>query len=119
MDTENNYYTSLPTGLHLAPSTVAPVGIFANEPFKAGHIFGLARVLINETWVRSGVLGSVVNHSDQPNCRMSHYFWEDNPASDLIAYHDIEPGEELTVFYTLKEYDEAPWIDFSVKPDWA
>ncbi len=45
------------------------------------------------------VLGyaSLVNHSDNPNCRFIRYI--DAEALDLIALRDIEAGEELTFSY--------------------
>ena len=119
MDTEKTYYQSLPEGLVIRESVTTRHGIFAEKDFKAGYNFGLARVRVNETWVRSGALGSVVNHSNTPNCRMSHYFWGDFEASDLVAFTDIKAGQELSVFYVLEEYSDAPWIDQSMRPDWA
>jgi SET domain len=47
---------------------------------------------------------SLVNHSDEPNCRFIRHF--EALALDLVALRGIEAGEELTF-----DYDMTLWFD--------
>ena len=118
--TEQEFYTSLPADwLEIRPSESDRYGIFAKQRIKAGTRIGLARIEVNGEWIRNGVLGSVINHSNTPNCRMLPEWIDDFPAKILQAYHDVPADAELNVFYKMKEYSDAPWIDQSMCPPWA
>jgi SET domain-containing protein len=50
-------------------------------------------------------LGGFFNHSENPNCKIVDEFIDDFgnvlPHLRLVTIKDIQPGEELTAYYTL------------------
>ncbi len=89
-------------------------GVFATHRFRVGET-----VLVGEIerrlpgnhshatqlglceYVQVRGLGSKVNHSCDPNCGVRI---NDFGAPDLVARRDIEPGEEITFDYAMRNY---------------
>ena len=96
-------YRPLPDGLCIRyDDATGEHGLFALERFLCGHKFGAARGLPDMFGlVNRWPLGAFVNcDDDSPTCEMDE---RQHPAI-LVAVKDIEPGDELTVSYTLPEY---------------
>jgi uncharacterized protein len=87
-------------------------GVFATRRFKPGETVMIGeierRLPGNHShatqvglgqYVLLGGLGSKVNHSCDPNCRVNA-----SGAPDLVARRHIEPGEEITFDYAMRNY---------------
>ncbi len=115
-------------GLEVRPSTIDGKGCFATVPFKKGRkiaefvgekisrvetarrLRGLRRIRIcglDSYWSIDGSVGGnvsqFVNHSCQPNCRLSlvrgHLIF--------FALKDIQPGEEIVLDYEESWHDDS------------
>ena len=97
-------YRPLPEGLTIMESKIEGLGLYAQEDFTAGKVFGETHVFAvsqnRREWVRTP-LGGFINHSENPNCYIS-------TATDQRCLHTIRPikaGEEITVYYRFESYD--------------
>lgn len=104
-------YRPLPNFLTIKKSDIDGLGVFAAYQINAGTYLGEARYEINSLLVRTP-LGGFINHSDSPNC--SYIVDSDNYFSigsyrvyKLYTTKFIEIDSELTVNYSLPEYDQA------------
>ena len=95
-------YRPLPDSLTIDKSTIEGIGLFAKEfipkdtnlgvthipsPIHLPHWFGIIRT----------PLGGFINHSETPNCIIN----KNTEIHYLTTLVDIQPGEELTVKYTM------------------
>ena len=94
-------YKPLPDGITVKYSKIQGLGLYATKDFPKDTVFGIVHIK-NKNFPHGHIrtaLGAFYNHSDTPNCfKLKMYedgsFW-------IGAKVDIEPGEELTWFYTL------------------
>ena len=95
-------YRPLPKELTIKESDIQGLGLFAVEKIKSG-VIGIGWVKHDDHVFRNGYvrtpLGGFVNHSDDPNCEKQVH--ESVGLIWLKAMRNIEPGEELTITYTL------------------
>ena len=95
-------YRPLPKELTRKESDIQGLGLFAIEKIKSG-VIGIGWVKHDDHVFRNGYvrtpLGGFVNHSDDPNCEKQVH--ESVGLIWLKAMRNIEPGEELTITYTL------------------
>jgi SET domain-containing protein len=95
-------YRPLPKELTIKESDIQGLGLFAVEEIRSG-VIGIGWVKHDDHVFRNGYvrtpLGGFVNHSDNPNCEKQVH--ESVGLIWLKAMRNIEPGEELTITYTL------------------
>ena len=95
-------YRPLPKELTIKESDIQGLGLFAVEEIRQG-VIGIGWVKHDDHVFRNGYvrtpLGGFVNHSDDPNCEKQVH--ESVGLIWLKAMRNIEPGEELTITYTL------------------
>ena len=95
-------YRPLPKELTIKESDIQGLGLFAVEKIRPG-VIGIGWVKHDDHVFRNGYvrtpLGGFVNHSDDPNCEKQVH--ESVGLIWLKAIRNIEPGEELTITYTL------------------
>lgn len=95
-------------------SEIHGVGVHVNREFPERWSFGVTRWYrtssVGDSMVIRTPLGGFINHSDDPNCEMVDGINGDfGPFSALVSIREISPGEELTVSYTLPEYEREKW----------
>ncbi|MCI5117859.1 MAG: SET domain-containing protein-lysine N-methyltransferase [Candidatus Electrothrix sp. AW2] len=57
-------------------------------------------------------LSSLTNHSDHPNAKVEWYEDSAGFRAELIALRDIQPGEEVTMYYTnINDYPEDTFFN--------
>ena len=102
-------YKPLPSSLTIKTSKVNGLGLFTKEAIPQATNLGMTHVKIGENIIRTP-LGGFINHANDANCikvelRMTNENNTQKPFSykkwNLVAIKDIEPGEELTLKYTL------------------
>ena len=95
--------------LRLKPSKIHGKGIFAGEKIAKGTDLGTSHIRKNGMWTIPD-LGRWHNHSDNPTCHntLDGSMESKTYTRNLIASRDIEPGEEITVNYTLQPDLEQP-----------
>ena len=97
-------YRPLPKGLSIMESSIEGLGLYAQQDFPAGEIFGETHVFAVSTnrreWVRTP-LGGFINHSETPNC----YINTEGEERRLYSVRPIKSGEEITVYYRFESYD--------------
>jgi hypothetical protein len=104
---KNKLYKPLPEYLAIGPSDIHGVGIIANEDIPAGVDMGITHVYdpnFQDDYIRTP-LGGFINHSDKPNCEILED--EAKEYRRIHTLHKIEMGKEITVKYTLYEFDET------------
>lgn len=95
-------YNPLPKSLTIRQSNIQGLGLFATEFIPANSDLGMTHLYderFPDNYVRMP-LGGFFNHSNEPNCKAVH---EDFPYKHihLVTLTDIQPGDELTAYYTL------------------
>jgi SET domain-containing protein len=100
-------YRPLPKSVTIKNSSIEGLGLFAAEFISSGTDLGMTHVY-DERFENSYIrlpLGGFFNHSENPNCKVV-----DQPIDEvgnvinhlrLITIKDIQPGEEITAYYTL------------------
>jgi SET domain-containing protein len=100
-------YRPLPKSVTIKNSSIEGLGLFATEFISSGTDLGMTHVY-DERFENSYIrlpLGGFFNHSENPNCKVV-----DQPIDGvgnvinhlrLITIKDIQPGEEVTAYYTL------------------
>lgn len=93
-------YRPLPLGLTIKPSDIDGLGLFSMMHIGADTNLGNTHVIQSTRIIRTP-LGGFINHSEEPNCRLTEieghkYLWTIRP---------IEAGEELTVTYTMYDVE--------------
>jgi len=91
------------------PSSIAGVGAFVQTLTPADTDLGAAQILKPSGRYEITQLGKRHNHSDNPTC---YNAWIGNERH-LFPYRDLQPGEEITVDYTLQPDLEQP------QPGWS
>lgn len=95
-------------------SKIHGTGVMSNRKMKHGDIIDKAT---DPSRKKDGIqavtsMGSKLNHSWDPNCMLNMVVTSRIIFYNLIAYRDIEPGDELTVDYSKYPEFKDP------KPDW-
>jgi len=101
-----NSYKPLHAPLSLGKSKTHGHGIIATEDIKAGVYLGETHIWeqIRSEWIRTP-LGGFINHSEDPNCFIcTNIHYHEGDQRELFAIKPIKKGEEITIYYTLKEY---------------
>ena len=109
----NETYRPLPKGLTIKASKVEGLGLHATEDLEAGVALGSTHLKARSNWVRTP-LGGFINHSEVPNCfildgavvEVEGIYRIGEDCKTLYTVAPIAEGEELTVYYRLKGYDE-------------
>lgn len=91
-------YKPLVKGLTIRQSQVEGLGLHSTTTWKSALMLGKTHYYHDECWERTP-LGGFINHSDNPNCVII----TDGTERYLVTVRPIEPGEELTVYYTLDQ----------------
>ena len=89
-------YKPLPKELTILASSIQGLGLFTISPVSKDHVLGLSHIIIDGETVRTP-LGGFYNHSDKPNCVKEGV----GGKMYLKSLRDIDPGEEITVAYTM------------------
>jgi len=94
-------YKPLPKHLTIGFSSIHGLGLFAATSIAAKTDLGVTHVRdsrFEDGYIRTP-LGGFFNHSPAPNCTIK----EEGDFLRLITDEKIEPGTELTAYYTLYE----------------
>jgi hypothetical protein len=91
-------YRPLPTGLFIGSSNIEGQGLFSSISIPLNINLGITHTKAYDELIRRG-LGSFINHSITPNCKITDMGTLDKPHYYLITIRDIQAGEELTVDY--------------------
>jgi len=102
------------SGIELRATTAKGAGVFTTRPFKAGEtvMVGLIEKRLSKNHSHASQLGeheyalhegliSKFNHSCDPNCGIR---LNAHGGHDFIAMRDIEPNEEATFDYAMRNY---------------
>jgi len=91
-------YRPLPEGLTIQKSEIDNLGLFATVSIDKGVNAGITHITdsITKKLYRTP-LGGFINHSEEPNAKIV----EVQRVRYLYFLKDIEPGEEVTVKYTM------------------
>ena len=93
-------YIPLPESVTIKQRGINGLGLFADQDIKQGTHLGTTHIKVDDNIIRTP-LGGFVNHNDEPNCRtvdIQGYKY-------LTALKNIEPGEELTLKYSMYNLD--------------
>ena len=93
-------YQPLPDSLTIKPSKINGLGLFAIKTIPKNTDLGMIHFCYGELLIRTP-LGGFINHSEQPNCKKINLGDEFNDEWHLKTIKPIEPGDELTLTYTL------------------
>ena len=91
-------YRPLPNYLTIMPSKIEGLGLFAIKLIKKNTLIGETHITdaITKKIYRTP-LGGFINHSNNPNAELK----EIQRFKYLLTTKDIEPLEEVTLFYTM------------------
>jgi len=100
-------YKPLPKSVTIKNSSIEGLGLFATEFIPSGTDLGMTHVYderFEGNYIRLP-LGGFFNHSENPNCKVVDESF-DNVGNillhlRLVTIKDIQPGEEITAYYTL------------------
>ena len=100
-------YRPLPNSVTIKNSTIEGLGLFATEFIPKGTDLGMTHVYdqrFENGYIRLP-LGGFFNHSENPNSKVVESSIDEvgNVINHLrlITIEDIQPGEEVTAYYTL------------------
>jgi hypothetical protein len=101
----HNCYRPLPDCLTIGKG-VHGNGIIATQDLKAGVFLGITHIANDKRgWIRTP-LGGFINHSDDPNCFINtNVHYHEGDQRELYVIRPIKKREELTIYYTLPEYE--------------
>lgn len=96
-------YKPLPNYLTIKPSKIDGLGLFAIKHIRKNTLIGITHLsdAVTKKIYRTP-LGGFINHSKEPNCELK----EVQRFKYLITKKDIEPLEEITLFYTMYDPTE-------------
>ena len=100
-------YRPLPDTLKIQDSPIEGVGLFAVEFIPAQTNLGVSHHFIDEHLIRTP-LGGFYNHSNDPTCYSVIHSLGGNMDGyvELVTLTDIEPGEEITTYYSVNPLNE-------------
>ena len=97
------HYKPLPDCVTIRVSDIEGLGLFCVTKISKGHSLGISHVedsRFPNRYIRTP-LGGFVNHIKKPNCKTVKI----NGYKYLTTVKDIDPGEELTLKYTMYNLD--------------
>jgi hypothetical protein len=94
----NYTYRPLPIGLSIEDSGIEGKGLFTHINIPTDTNLGISHTKFEDELIRRA-LGSFVNHSSEPNCKITDLGRLDKPHYYLVTLRDINSFEELTVDY--------------------
>ena len=97
------HYKPLPDCVTIRVSDIEGLGLFCVTKINKGHSLGISHVedsRFPNRYIRTP-LGGFVNHNNKPNCKTVKI----NGYKYLTTVKDIDPGEELTLKYTMYNLD--------------
>jgi len=92
-------------------SDIHGTGVMANKKLNGGDIIDKATEPY-KALAQITPMGSKLNHSWNPNCILNRVVTTQGIFHNLLAYKDIQPGDELTVDYSKYTEFKDP------APDW-
>ena len=104
---QKKQYRPLPEYLTIGPSDIHGAGIFALEDIPAGIDMGITHVYdleFQHNYLRTP-LGGFINHCETPNCELVEDE-SDQHYKKIKTLHKIEQGKEITLKYSLYNFDE-------------
>lgn len=96
-------YKPLPDYVTIRVSEIDGLGLFCVLPIQSGQSLGISHIhdtRFPNRYIRTP-LGGFINHSDEPNCKTVDI----DTYKYLTTTQDINPGEELTLKYTMYNLD--------------
>ena len=93
-------YKPLPAFLTIKKSPIHKLGLFALEDISKGTNLGRSHFVVQDEFVRMP-LGGFVNHSDNPNVRITRE--KGTRFFQLLVINDIKSGEEIVAKYLNKD----------------
>jgi len=103
---KENHYRPLPKSVTIAMSSIQGLGLFATEDIPKGTDLGMTHLWFLNQWIRTP-LGGFINHAENPNAEAKESTGTVTFRT-LVTVMDIKKGEEITFYYTLKEYFNKP-----------
>lgn len=97
------HYKPLPDCVTIRVSDIEGLGLFCVTKISKGHSLGISHIedsRFPNRYIRTP-LGGFVNHNKKPNCKTVKI----NGYKYLTTVKDIDPGEELTLKYTMYNLD--------------
>ena len=97
------HYKPLPDCVTIRVSDIEGLGLFCVTKIRKGHSLGISHIedsRFPNRYIRTP-LGGFVNHNKKPNCKTVKI----NGYKYLTTVKDIDPGEELTLKYTMYNLD--------------
>ena len=112
---KENHYRPLPKSVTIAMSSIQGLGLFATEDIPKGTDLGMTHLWFLNQWIRTP-LGGFINHAENPNAEAKERtdtvyqgkIIREVTIRTLVTVTDIKKGEEITFYYTLKEYFNKP-----------
>jgi len=90
-------HSPLPSNVHIAPSPIHGMGIFASKPIEKNYDFGITHVYdkrFDNSYIRTP-FGGFINHSFSPNCVV----FESEDTLHIKTIKSVAQNEELTLDY--------------------
>jgi SET domain-containing protein len=103
---KETHYRPLPKSVTIAMSSIQGLGLFATEDIPKGTDLGMTHLWFLNQWIRTP-LGGFINHAENPNAEAKENT-DTVTFRTLVTVMDIKKGEEITFYYTLKEYFNKP-----------
>ena len=104
---KENHYRPLPKSVTIAMSSIQGLGLFATEDIPKGTDLGMTHLWFFNQWIRTP-LGGFINHAENHNAEAKESITYTVTFRTLVTVMDIKKGEEITFYYTLKEYFNKP-----------
>ena len=103
---KETHYRPLPKSVTIAMSSIQGLGLFATEDIPKGTDLGMTHLWFLNQWIRTPS-GGFINHAENPNAEAKERT-DTVTIRTLVTVTDIKKGEEITFYYTLKEYFNKP-----------
>ena len=108
----SNTYRPLPECLTIKDSSIEGLGLFATKVIEKDEMIGVSHIESQELGLIRTTIGGFYNHSDKPNC-IKHKVAN---SYVLVPIRKIDPGEEITVKYTLYDVPKES-LEMKVQDD--
>lgn len=106
---KESHYRPLPKSVIIKHSEIDGLGLFALEDIPKDTNLGITHVWVMNMWIRTP-LGGFINHCARPNAEAVdhvHDGYQDVPYRTCKTIEDVKAGDEITFYYSLKEYELA------------
>jgi len=105
---KNNDNTEV-ENFEIKDSNIHGKGVFATKKMKSGELINVALFKGKDDFFDTTTFGSHINHSSKPNARTRF----DGEHYRTYTTTDVNPGDELTVDYTVNKTLEQPEDDWN------